>query len=186
MFYTRNELEEIGFKSLGENVLISNKSSIYGANNISIGNNVRIDDFTVLSSSSEMTIGDYVHIACHASLIGKGKIVIGDYVGISINCVILSSSDDFSGEYMNNPTIPSEYLNVKHKDVIIGKHVPIGAGSIILPDVTIGDGAAIGAMSLVKKSIPPFEIWVGNPIRFIKKRSDGLLNFEKKLKNEKQ
>ena len=45
---SRLQLEDIGFKSVGKNVLISDKASIYGAGNISIGNNVRIDDFVVL------------------------------------------------------------------------------------------------------------------------------------------
>lgn len=49
-FYTREELERIGFKSIGENVLISDKTSIYSPQNISIGNNVRIDDYCVLSA----------------------------------------------------------------------------------------------------------------------------------------
>ena len=49
-FYSREQLEKIGFKSLGENVLISDKTSIYFPKNISIGNNVRIDDFSVLSA----------------------------------------------------------------------------------------------------------------------------------------
>ncbi len=49
-FYTRKELERIGFKSIGENVLISDKTSIYSPQNISIGNNVRIDDYCVLSA----------------------------------------------------------------------------------------------------------------------------------------
>ena len=49
-FYTREQLEKIGFKSIGENVLISDKTSIYSPQNISIGNNVRIDDYCVLSA----------------------------------------------------------------------------------------------------------------------------------------
>lgn len=49
-FYTREQLEKKGFKSIGENVLISDKTSIYSPQNISIGNNVRIDDYCVLSA----------------------------------------------------------------------------------------------------------------------------------------
>ena len=44
-FMSREELEKVGFKSIGENVLISRNATIYGAGNISIGSNVRIDDF---------------------------------------------------------------------------------------------------------------------------------------------
>ena len=49
-FYSREQLEKIGFKFLGNNVLISDKTSIYSPENISIGNNVRVDDFSILSA----------------------------------------------------------------------------------------------------------------------------------------
>lgn len=45
MFLTEKEIKILNFKSIGKNVLISDKASIYGAENMSIGNNVRIDDF---------------------------------------------------------------------------------------------------------------------------------------------
>ena len=184
MFYSIDELQKIGFKKIGTNVLISDKCSIYGANKISIGDNVRIDDFCILSAGSEITIGDYVHISCYASLIGKGKIVLDDFSGLSLRCTVLSSSDNFSGEFLTNPMIPEKYLNVKHMDVIFKKHALVGAGSVVLPGVVVGEGAAVGAMSLVKKSINPYEIWAGNPLKFIKDRSDVLLDLEKELRDE--
>lgn len=55
-FYSREQLEKIGFKSLGENVLISDKTSIYSPENISIGNNVRVDDFSILSAGGGGTL----------------------------------------------------------------------------------------------------------------------------------
>ncbi|HBS76832.1 MAG TPA: galactoside O-acetyltransferase, partial [Alphaproteobacteria bacterium] len=54
-FYSDTELQELGLKSYGKNVLISRKCSIYGAHNISVGDNVRIDDFCILSGN--ITIG---------------------------------------------------------------------------------------------------------------------------------
>ena len=75
-FLSKPQLLALGFKSLGENVNISDKSSIYNPHNISIGNNVRIDDFCILSAGSEIVIEDYVHIACYSSLIGAGKITL--------------------------------------------------------------------------------------------------------------
>jgi dTDP-4-amino-4,6-dideoxy-D-glucose acyltransferase len=189
MFYTKEELHKIGFKSLGENVLISDKASIYNPQNISIGNNVRIDDFCILSAGSEITIGNYVHIACYTSLIGRGKIILQDFVSIAARCTILSSCDDFSGLSLVNPMIDEKYLGVIHGNVMLMSHSVIGVGSVILPNVLISKGAAVGALSLVKKDIPSFQIWGGNPIKFIKERSTNLLNLEKdflyeKLKND--
>jgi len=185
MFYSREELEKIGFKTFGDNVLISNKCSIYGADKISIGNNVRIDDFCILSAGKEITIGNNIHIACYASLIGAGTIVLKDFVSIAARCNILSSCDDFSGAHMTNPMIDKKYLNVRHDSVIFEKHALIGVGTVVLPGVVIGEGATVGAMGFVKKSISPFEIWVGNPLRFIKMRSKKLLELEKQFNNEK-
>lgn len=67
-FYTEDELKELGFKSCGENVKISRKTSIYGAENISIGNSVRIDDYCVLSGN--ISLGDYIHLAVYVALFG--------------------------------------------------------------------------------------------------------------------
>lgn len=106
MFYTKEELKIIGFKSIGDNVLISKKTSIYQPQNIIIGSNVRIDDFVILSPASEMIIGNYVHIACYSSIIGKGKIIINNFVGISGKVSIYSSSDDYTGLAMTNPMVP--------------------------------------------------------------------------------
>lgn len=53
-FYSREQLEKIGFKFLGNNVLISDKTSIYSPENISIGNNVRVDDFSILSAGGRV------------------------------------------------------------------------------------------------------------------------------------
>lgn len=65
------------------------------------------------------------------------------------------------------------YDPVSHKfsygDVVIGSHVFIGVDTVICKPVTIGDGAVIGAGSVVTKNIPPYELWAGVPARFIKK-----------------
>ena len=52
---------------------------------------------------------------------------------------------------------------------MIGSHVFIGVDTVICKPVTIGDGAVIGAGSVVTKNIPPYELWAGVPARFIKK-----------------
>jgi acetyltransferase-like isoleucine patch superfamily enzyme len=179
-FYNENELKEIGFKYLGKNVLISNKTSIYNAKNITIGNNTRIDDFCILSAGEGgIEIGNYVHIACYSSLIGKGKIQMKDYSGLSSRVSVYSSSDNYDGEYMTNPCLPKNVVNTIHKDVVIGKHVVIGSNSVILPGVTLVDGCSIGAMSLVNKSIDEPYVCVGIPIKKLKPRKSNIFNLEK-------
>ncbi len=184
-FYTEEELQSFNFKSLGKNVLISRKSSIYGASQISIGNHVRIDDFCFLSSGENgIFLGNYIHIAPYCSLAGKGKITMEDFSGLSARICIFSSSDDYSGRTLTNPTVPDKYKEVHHGDVLLCKHVIIGAESVILPSVTIGIGTAIGALSLVSKDVEPFKIAVGNPLKVIKDRKMNLLELEEEFRKD--
>lgn len=177
-FYNKNELDNLGLNCFGDNVLISKKVSIYNSNKITIGNNVRIDDFCILSGN--IYIGNNIHIAAGCMLFaGDVGITIKDYSGLSSRCAVYAVSDDYSGNYMTNSTVNSEYRNVISKEVVIEKHVVVGTGSTILPGVTIGEGCAIGAMSLVNKSLSPWNIYAGVPCRKIKERSKKLLDFIK-------
>lgn len=179
---TREEIEQMGFASIGDNVFISTKASFYGTSRIHIGNNVRIDDFCVISAGEGgVHIGNYIHIAVYSSLIGSGRITLMDYSNISSRVSIYSSNDDYSGNYMSNPMVPNEFTNVMHAPVVIGRHVIIGSGSVILPGVVLGAGAAIGALSLVKDNCDNFYIYAGNPLKKIKPRTQNLLKKEKIL-----
>lgn len=180
MFYTKEELQKIGFKSLGENVLISDKASIYGAKNIEIGSNVRVDDFCIISAGEKgIKINNYVHIACYAHLIGSGGIIVEDYGQISGKVSIYSSTDDFSGNYLIGPTAPEGTTNVKHALVHIKKYVVLGCNTVVLPGITIGEGCAVGALSLVNRNLEPYKIYAGSPAKIIKNREKTMLKYVK-------
>jgi len=175
--YSQQALHELGFLSVGENVRISTKASFYGVGKISVGDNVRIDDFCVISAGEGgINIGSHVHIAVFSSIIGAGKVTINDFCNISSRVAIYSSSDDYSGEHLTNPTIPSEFTNVEHAPVTLNKHVIVGASSVILPNVNIGEGVALGAFSLVNCDLKPWTIYAGQPVKSIKPRSNKLLD----------
>ncbi len=181
-FYSEEELSTLGFKSIGQNVLISRKTSFYGTSRISIGNNVRIDDFCVLSAGKGgIEIGNYIHIAIFASLQGEGKITLQDFSGISSRVSIYSSNDDYFGEFMSNPTVPSKYTGVTHADVLICKHVLIGCGAVLLPGITINTGVVIGALSLVYENCDEFFMYKGNPATKFMRRGKKLLMLEKEF-----
>jgi len=139
-FYRPEELKTLGLKRYGKNVLISRKASLYSPSNISLSNNVRIDDFCILSPyNGYINIGSYVHISAYAALYGRMGIIMKDFSGISPRAVIFSASDDFSGNYLTPfPVLPYKYMKIYGGTVIINKYVIIGAGSIMLPNVTIG------------------------------------------------
>lgn len=180
--YSQQELNNLGLKSLGENVLISKDAKIYSPHKITIGNNVRIDDFCILSG--QVVIGNNVHLASGVQLAaGSGKITLKDFSGIAFNTVLTASSDDYSGKSLTGPTVPDIYKETKTVgEIVIGKHVIIGASCFVMPNIEIGDGSAVGAMSFVSKNLDSWGIYFGIPAKKIKERSKDLLQLEKNYK----
>jgi acetyltransferase-like isoleucine patch superfamily enzyme len=179
------ELRELGIRDFGERVRLSRKASVYGAPNIALGNDVRIDDFCVMSAGAGgIEIGSYVHVAVYTSLIGRGKILLEDFSNVSGRVSIYSSSDDYSGQTMTNPVVPHEYTGVVHEDVTVGRHVVIGAGSVVLPGVILEQGVAIGALSLVKERCREFGIYCGIPAKLVAERKRNVLELERRLMRE--
>jgi len=174
-FYAHDELILLGLKAVGENVLLSRKASIYSPSEIELGNNIRIDDFCILSG--KICIGSFVHISAYAALYGKNGIFIDDYSGLSPRCILFSASDDFSGDYLIGPMVNPEFRNVKGGSIYIRKYVQVGATCVILPNVIVEEGVAVGAMSLVNKTLPAWGLYAGIPAKYIKKRSRKLLNY---------
>ena len=175
-FYSMEELKDMGFKSIGADLSISKKASFYGVENISIGSHVRIDDFCILSG--EISIGDYIHI-----LYGSDAgIQINEFANISSRVCIYAVTDDYSGESMTSPMIPDEYKNLQKAPVYIGRHAIIGSGSVILPGSEIGEGCAVGSLSLIKNALDAWWIYAGIPAKKLKERSKGLLEKEKEWK----
>lgn len=182
-FYTSYELAELGLKSYGKNVLISRKASIYGAEQITIGNNVRIDDFCILSG--KISFGNNIHISAYTALYGGDVgIDLKDFVGISARSIVYAKSDDYLGSSLTNPTVPEKYRKCVQGKVSVGKHALVGAGSIIMPKVEIGEGSAVGSMSFVNKSLDSWGIYVGVPCRYIRQRSKKLLELESEYLSE--
>lgn len=179
---SRSDIDKMGFAFVGENVLISDRASFHNCPNISLGNNVRIDDFCVLSAGAGgIEIGNYVHVAVYSSLIGKGRIVLSDFCNVSSRVSIYSSSDDYSGATMTNPMVPEAFTNVLHAEVRLGRHAILGSGCVVLPGVVIGEGVAVGALSMVSENCRAFGIYAGTPAKFVKERKRDLLELEKQL-----
>ncbi len=178
-FYTNIELENLGFKKIGENCLISRFARFYGINNIEIGNKVRIDDYCILSGN--IKLGSYIHISAFCALYGSLGIDMDSFSGLSPRSTIFSAMDDFSGNYLINPMIDSKYTNVTGGKVDIGKYVQIGANTVVFPNIRIEDGVVTGAMTLVNSNLKGWNVYAGIPARVIKERNKKLLNFANKI-----
>jgi acetyltransferase-like isoleucine patch superfamily enzyme len=145
---------------------------------IDIGNSVRInssmfanpiggDGKTMLTTGPKgsIQIGNNVRIS-NAAIVSQETITIEDNVFLGGSCKIYDS--DFHSLIPKFRCMDDD-PDIKTKPVRICKDAFIGAHSIILKGVTIGDGAVIGAGCVVTKNVPAGEIWAGNPAKFIKK-----------------
>ena len=179
-FYSEEELKSLGFKSCGENVLISRFARFYGISNMEIGNNVRIDDFCILSG--KIKIGNYVHISAYTALYGSQGIEINDYCGCSARSIIYSAMDDFSGEYMIGPMVPDDLTNVTGGPVILEKYVQLGANTTVMPNLKIGEGAVTGSCTLVRHDVEPWTVNIGIPSKVLKRRKDNPKELSKRIK----
>ncbi|MFT7432684.1 MAG: acetyltransferase-like isoleucine patch superfamily enzyme [Alphaproteobacteria bacterium] len=179
-FIKTNELRELGIKSVGENVLISKDCTIVGLENIEIGDNVRIDGYCTIIANGDgyLKLGSNIHIGAYSLLIAGAGIVMNDFSGLSQGVRIYSRSDDYSGDFLTNPTIPADFSNVQSGEVVLEKHVIIGTGTVILPNVKIKEGSAVGALSLVLKNLDAWQIYSGCPAKRLKARKRDLLELE--------
>ena len=158
------------------NVKTFEYTKIIGLENIEFGKHIIIDDFVLIYAKEKIKIGNYVHISSYSSISGGGVFIMGDFTALASGCRIITGSDDFKEWGFGNPTIANEFRNVKSGEVKLEKFAIIGANSVILPNITIGEGATVSANSLVTKNLEPWGIYIGN-------RRVGTRNKEEVLKN---
>ena len=109
-----------------------------------------------------ISIGAKTYVNINCTLLDGGKITIGQDCLLGPNVQILT---------INHALSPQERLDKKSfaKDVVIGDNVWLGAGSLILPGVTIESGSVIGAGSVVTRNVPANFLYAGNPAKKIKR-----------------
>ena len=167
-FYSLDELRTFGFGALGSDVRISRKCSIYNAEQIHIGNHVRIDDFCILSG--KITLRSYIHISAYCALYGRFGITLGDFCGLSPRTTVFSASDDFSGRALISPMVPEEFISLTVGAVTLDDFCQVGADSVLMPGVTLKEGAVCGAFSFVNTSLDAWTINAGIPCALLKAR----------------
>lgn len=138
---------------MGQDIIIWPFAKIISPEAISIGNSVIIDNFVFFLGGKRTVIGSSVHIASFTSITGGGEFIIEDYAGLSGGIRVYTGNEDYLGNCLTNPTVPHPYRIPIRSFAHIKKHSIVGANSIILPSVTIGEGAVIGANSLVTKDL---------------------------------
>jgi acetyltransferase-like isoleucine patch superfamily enzyme len=163
------------FRTLGVPVI-----DLYDGGRLLIGNKFKMNNgsrhnrigrqqpcFFIANNGGQIIIGDNVGMSSTAIHCNK-RITIGNGVRIGGNTVIYDT--DFHSLSFEARTKGKENIaDVLMKDVVIGDNVFIGAHCTILKGITIGNNSIVGAGAVVSRSIPPNEIWAGNPVKFIRK-----------------
>lgn len=164
------DTDKLGFRQCGRNVRIYSGARIIGAEYITLGDNIIIDDFVLIYARAPTIIGSHVHIASFCSITGGGELRLGDFSGLSSGVRVVTGSDDFLGGGLTNPTVPAEFRKVSREFVHVGRHAIVGSNAVLLPSSSVGEGAAVGAGSLVNRELAPWGIYVGSPARRIRER----------------
>lgn len=185
-FIPEERLRALPFRALGRNVRIHDRVTFVNVENISLGDHVRIDADVTILGTGPVEIGSYIHIGAQSYLAGAGGIRIADFCNLSQAVRLYSSNDDYSGAFMTNPSVPAEFTNVHYGTITLEEHVIIGSGSVVLPDVTLHAGAAVGALSLIKQSLEGWTIYAGCPAKPLRARSRDLLQLEARLREQWQ
>jgi acetyltransferase-like isoleucine patch superfamily enzyme len=178
-FLSSAALRELGVASVGDHVQVHETAQLVGMENMRLGDHVRVDAFSILSApTGHVHIGSRVHVGAYCYLGGNAGITLADFSGLSQGVYIYSVSDDYSGASLTNPTVPKQLVKVHAAPVAVGRHAIIGARSVVLPGANIGEGCAVGAMSLVTRPTDPWGIYAGCPVRRLRDRSRALLESE--------
>ncbi len=151
-FFSVDELRQFGFTTVGTNVKVSRKCSLYAIKG-TLGDHIRIDDYCTLKG--EVVIGSYVHIAAYVMISGAfGRITFKPFSSSAARSTFFSGSDDHRVSGLNNPMPPQEFVSTIKGPVTIGTGTLVGAHCVVLPNVTIGDGASIGSGCVVYRQVP--------------------------------
>lgn len=157
-------------KYVGDNVIIYEMAKLIKPEVIEIGEGTQIDDFAFVYGGGGITFGRYNHVCSFVSIIGGGELITGDYVGMAAGCRILTGTHTHIHGGRMISRVPAEQQEIITGRTVFERDVFIGSNAIVYPNVTIGEGAIIGAGSLVNRDVEPWTVNVGYPIRRVGER----------------
>lgn len=161
------QFERSQFRQIGQGVVIEPGVLVFHPENIEIGDNVYIGHYTILKGyhRGRMVIGSGTWIGQQCFLHSAGNLIIGNNVGIGPGVKIITSFHAEEG--ISKPILHSR---IEFAPVVIEDDADIGVGAIILPGVTIGKGAQVGAGAVVTRNVPAYAIVAGVPARLLRMR----------------
>lgn len=158
------EVVRQSLKRCGVNVRVYRGCRFSSPDRIEIGDYSQIDEGVYLFAGDGIVIGRHVHLAFSSSISGGGRCEICDFASIGSGVRIITGSDVIDGSGLTNPTVPAEMRSVARGKVVIGAHAVIFTNTVVLPNVTIGDGAVVSARAVVHHDLKPWGIYAGHPL----------------------
>lgn len=153
----------------GKNVRVYSLAKILNPECAIIGDEVRILDYAFIDAKESFRIGKHSIVCWHCVIEGHANIRIGDRCFIGPGTKVLGSTYEFNG-YYTNEHLPENVRATQYGDINIENDAYIGANSVIMPGVTIGEGAVVGSNAFVNKDLEPWGIYVGSPARKVGER----------------
>lgn len=159
------------FARAGERVQIFSAALILKPEAIEISEGVRVDDYSRIEGGRGVKLGRYVHIASFASILGGGEAEMGDFSGMGQGARLITGSGyPFEFEDILPRVIAPDHPVFRSKGRIVMERFSfVAVNAVVLPDVTIGEGAVVGAGSVVTKDVPPWTLVAGFPARVVRK-----------------
>jgi acetyltransferase-like isoleucine patch superfamily enzyme len=174
-FFLRGAYYKAKLKYMGDNVLIDMGVTIWNPQHVSVGAYSHLDTNVKIEGGEGVKIGSYVHIASNVLLQGGGTLTIDDYADVAAGSLVYSGVNHYTDGhtdkfYEMSSCAPAHQQFIKKAPVNIKKSAFIGMNSVVMPGVTVGEAAIVGACSFVNSDVPPYKIAVGAPARVIKDR----------------
>lgn len=170
-------------KKVGKDVVFYPLCKIIRSQNAEIDDYTRVLDFTFIDAGKSLKIGKHSMITWQVVIEGGANTYIGDRVFIGPGSRILTSTYKLHG-YYSAEFIPDGCHEILYGDITIHDDAYIGANCSILPGVTIGEGAVVGANAMVNKDLEPWGIYVGCPAKKVGERQKPSEEMKKKLFEE--
>ena len=163
-------------KYCGEGVRIHPLAKIYMPEMVELDDFSVICDFVFIWGGRGTKIGKYSNMTWHTLIEGDGETIIGDRVLIAPGTKIITGLYNYKDGLRMIDNLPEGQARAIRGKVVIHNDVSVSAGCIILPNVTLGEGAIVGANSLVNKDLESWSVYVGNPARKIANRPKITIN----------
>ncbi len=158
------------FKYCGKGVKINDLAKICIPEVVELHDNCRICDFVFIWGGQGVKIGKYTDMQPQTVIWGGGQAILGDYVSVGVGSVLLTAGYSYKEGLRMVDGQPEDEAIADYGKLVVCNDVYIGARSVLLHNIVVGEGAIIGANSFVNRDVDPWSIVLGSPARKVGER----------------